>query len=175
MWGPMLKYRLDVRGRTLDNVVVSAPGSFHCGSPRGFSVVPSSWLAWLPRSPLRGVGGGGEGVTWRGHATPCIVLWIIADRRFNNVCWQASPRHTIEANVTLDRLFEGGGQTLWEGWSVLALTIRVLYGPDLLWRIPSSSAKLIWCQGNRDVCVSSWWSLYVRRRCDGYQFSSAYC
>jgi hypothetical protein len=47
MWGPKLKYRLEVRRRPPGDVAISISESFHGWSPRGFSVVPLSWPASL--------------------------------------------------------------------------------------------------------------------------------
>jgi hypothetical protein len=78
MWGPKLKYRLEVRGRPLGDVVISVPGSFYGWSPGGFSVVPPTWPASLVATlPLLGV-------TWRVYATSSTSLWTIASKCGNN-------------------------------------------------------------------------------------------
>jgi hypothetical protein len=78
MWGPKLKYRLEVWERPPGDVVISVPGSVCGWSPGGFSMVPPAWPASLVATiPLMGV-------TWRVYATSCTGLWTVAGKCGNN-------------------------------------------------------------------------------------------
>jgi hypothetical protein len=71
MWGPRLKYHLEVRARSPDDVVVSALNSFCGWSSGGFSEVLLAWSASLVATlPL-------WGVSWRGYAVSCTGLWTV--------------------------------------------------------------------------------------------------
>jgi hypothetical protein len=150
MWDLRLKYHLEVRGRLPSDVVDSVPWSFCDGSTCGFSVMPQYWPASLVvMLPI-------VGVMWRSYAAPCTGLWIIADRRGNSAWWQPSS-HPIVLYMPSwpGTAFPGGVQGFREGWFVLALTIWVLCGSDLLWRTPPSLGEPIWCESNHDVYTCS--------------------
>jgi hypothetical protein len=69
----------------------------------------------------------------------------------------------------------GSRLTFWGGREGVVLTARVLDGPDSLWRSPLlprwayPMSELSW-----QLCVFMWWTCYVRRRWDGFQYWTTY-
>jgi hypothetical protein len=69
-----------------------------------------------------------------------------------------------------------GVQNPWDGTTALLLTAQVPGGPNLLWRSPPLPGQTYpMSEWSWRLSVFSWWSCYVRRWQDGFQYLSAHC